>query len=396
MASLSATPGLNPLGDHVVETVHSTKRPFLTIIQSTHASMDGLKRSGLLGRHRRLLQEYLREFDVVVYSSDEADYSAELGVRHVPVPWLPRRFGWRHLAFFLWLVWKAPHMRGVIKVFGSNIPTLPLVRLLSRRPMMVTYQFDYAGLAKISNPDKDFKAMVSQWMERLALTSADLVLVTTSALQCKIESVYRKATFLSPNWVDAAECQEAAGQARDPDLILYAGRLHPIKGVDVLIRAFARVKEAHHNAKLLICGIGEEEQTLRRLVSSLEICKVEFSGAIPNHELLKLMGRAAIFVLPTMTMEGHPKALIEAMACGAACVASKVPGNSDVVVDGETGLLVPPGDVDGLANALTDLMGNVNLRNRLASNAQYSARTYDFHTIVGADKNAIRGLLGQR
>lgn len=116
------------------------KYDILTIIQSTHASLDGLNKTGIFERHKRLLREYSKKFDVVVYSRDTTDYSEELGVEHRPIPWLLEGFGLRYAVYYLWLVLQARKMKGVIKVFGSSISTFSLARILSDRKTMVTYQ----------------------------------------------------------------------------------------------------------------------------------------------------------------------------------------------------------------------------------------------------------------
>jgi glycosyltransferase involved in cell wall biosynthesis len=362
----------------------------LTIIQSTHASLGGFKATGLFERHVRLLQEYAKTFDVVVYSSDTVNYSAALGVVHKPVPWLPNAFGWRHLVYYLWLVAQAPRMRGVIKVIGSNIPTLALVRLLSRRPMMVTYQLNYAEAMRGSEKSL-FKRVVGPRLERLALMPADLVLVTTVWLGEKVKKVYRKPIVLLPNWVDLSPVDLAgSGIQRDENLILYAGRLHWLKGINVLIDAFAQVKCSHPQARLLICGAGEEADNLQNQVKSLAVTDVEFRGRVPNSQVLQLMRSAAIAVLPTLTMEGHPKSLIEAMACGVACVATEVPGNREVITRGRNGLLTPAGDVEALVNTISTLLDDPELRNKLGQNAQRDAQQLSFDVIVPKE---IRTLL---
>jgi len=367
-------------------------RPTLTIIQSTHASLDGFKLNGLLERHRRLLKEYSKTFRVVLYTSDTTDYSAELDVEHHPVPWLPRSFGWRHLMFYLWLIWRSLQMKGVIKVFGSNIPTLPLMKLLSRCPMMVTYQWDYAEVTR-KNERTRLKYWLAPILEMLALRPADLVLVTATWLQDKIHRVYRKKTVLLPNWVDLSVLDQGGEEkTRDKKLIVFAGRLHWAKGVNVLLEAFAYVKQQYSDALLMVCGEGEERNSLENQVKSLHVEGVEFTGRFPNSEVLRLMSRAAIFVLPTLTMEGHPKALIEAMACGAACVATNVQGNKEIIIDGETGLLVPAYDVETLSNVLERLLNDKSLRARLGQAAQVEARRYSFSSIVPREVETLASL----
>ena len=367
-------------------------KPTLTIIQSTHASLAGFQQMGLLERHRRLLAEYSKVFRVVQYSCDEADYSAQLGVEHRPVPWLPRAFGWRHLVFYLWLVWQAPRMKGVIKVFGSNIPTLPLVKLLSGRPMMVTYQFDYARQTQKNEP-KGLKHWLPPFLERLALSPADLVLVTADWLEEKAQRVYHKKTVLLPNWVDVGVLEQVGtDKTRDEKTVLYAGRLHWSKGINILIDAFVKVKQRHPDAMLTICGEGEERERLEAQVKSLSLNDVQFRGGVPNAEVLRLMSKAAVFVLPTLTMEGHPKALIEAMACGAACVASSVAGNRSVIVHGENGLLVPPNDSARLADVLSRLLDDKTLRTRLGWKARENALQYNFNAVVSSEMHILLSL----
>lgn len=359
--------------------------------------MGGLKATGLFERHARLVQEYAKTFDVVVYSSDSIDYSAELGVVHKPVPWLPNAFGWRHLVFYLWLVWQAPQMHGVTKVFGSNIPTLFLVRLLSGCPMMVTYQLNYAEAMRGSERNP-LKRLLGPLLERLALSPADLVLVTTELLGTKVNTVYRKSTVLLPNWVNLSRVNsEEKNIERSKDLILYAGRLHWLKGVNILIEAFAQIKPSHAQARLVICGAGEEneESKLRAQVESLGLTDVEFRERIENTKVLELMHSAAIFVLPTITMEGHPKSLIEAMACGAACVATDVPGIQNVITNGENGLLVPPSDAVALARTISYLLSEPRIGLELGRNAQRDTRQLEFDVVVPQEIQTLLSLHAQ-
>jgi glycosyltransferase involved in cell wall biosynthesis len=365
-------------------------RPILTLIHSTHASLTGFKKTGLFERHCKLVREYAKTFDVVVYSNDVHDFAPELGVAHRFWRGMPRAFGWNHLVYYLWLVAQARQMRGVIKVLGSNIPTLPLVRWLSGAPMLVTYQWDYA--AQTRKNERGIKHWLAPLLEWLALAPADLVLVTVPWLEAKVQRVYHKKTILLPNWVDLSATRNALELARCNGMILYAGRLHPSKGVDVLIRAFARIKPGFPNARLLICGDGEERARLESLIASLKINDVEFRGVLPNAEVLRLMAQTAIFVLPTVTMEGHPKSLIEAMASGAACVVSDVPGNREMVEPERTALIVPPKDVNVLACALEWLLADRELRSKLGENARAQAMQIDRDQMIEKEIQTLRSL----
>lgn len=360
-------------------------RPVLTIIQVTHASLEGFEHTGLLDRHRRLLEAYARTFEVVVHSSDRDDYSARLGVTHRPFRWLPRAGGLRHAAFYLGLLFRAPRMTGVLKVIGSNIPTLPLVRRLSGRPMAVTYQYDYAANAAAESGAGSLRARLSALMERLALCAADLVYVTTPRLQAKVRDRYHRPTVLLPNWVPDPPDDAGPPRDRETGLIVYAGRLHRAKGLDGLMQAFHAARVGHPGARLEILGSGEERERLEALAAQLNPGSVSFRGTVPHDTVLERLEACAIFVLATTTMEGQPKALLEAMARGAACVVTDVPGNRDLVVDGISGLLVPPGDSAALARALERLLGDPALRARLGHAARLQLRSASFSEVVARD-----------
>lgn len=358
--------------------------PSLTIILSTHSSLEGMDKSGLLDRYKRLLDEYSKYFRVILYTSDSNDFSKYLNVEHHFIRGLTNIWGLRHLFFFMWLILQSPYMQGVVKVVGSNIPTLFLVKWLSKSPMVVTYQFDYAGFAELTY-GKGLRAIISRYMEKLALKPADLILVTTPSLEAKIKSSYNKPTALIPNWVTVEEIHHIDFSDRDFNMILYAGRLHRTKGVNVLIEAVAHcVNIRPSSIRLVICGAGEDRVHLEKLSHSLQV-KTEFQGSLPNSEILHLMSKSAIFVLPTLTAEGHPKALIEAMACGMACVVSDVEGNNDLIQNGKNGLIVPANNVDALSIAINKLLNDPALIYDLGVNAKKDSQVFDFHSVVSKE-----------
>jgi glycosyltransferase involved in cell wall biosynthesis len=362
-------------------------RPDLTIIHTTAASLQGFQAIGLFSRHRRLLRAYAEAFDVVVYSPDNLDFSAELGLPHYRPPWLPRLPGLRHLLYYLWLVWRAPSMKGVVKVIGASLVTLGLIKQLSGCPVIVTYEWDYAEQTRRSEKNP-LRRWLAPWVEWLGVWPADLVATTTDWLQAKIHRDYHKPTVILPEWVDL----DLGGgpPARDSTTIVYAGRLHWSKGVDVLLAAFERAAPRHPEARLVICGAGPERERLEALAAP--IAGVSLRGMVPNVEVVRLLRSAAISVLPTITMEGQPKALVEALKCGTACIATAVPGSQELITDGVTGLLVPPKSVEALAAALDRLLADGALRARLGQNAVERAARFDFDLVLRQDIQAMQGL----
>lgn len=367
--------------------------PRLAVIQSSHASLGGLRTSGLLDRHARTLRAYRRYFDVTVYSMDTGDFSDALGVRHVPAPWLPRTRGLRHVVFWVWLILRARSMGSLVKVFGSNTPTLWIVKLLSGSTLVVTYQYDYADYRVREHGAHSLQASVARLLVGLSLWPADLVIVTTPTLAEKVEGQYRKKIVLLPNWLDLESIDDFRKVRHDdPPTVLYAGRLHHTKGIGVLLDAFAEVQKPQPNARLIICGQGSEEAALRRHVTARRLGGVTFAGPLENRDVLQYMSMASVFVLPTLTAEGHPKALLEAMACGTPCVASDVPGNRDVIDAGITGLLVAPGDAGALADAVSRVLADSALANGLGVAAAAAMRPLAFETIIDKDLESLRAV----
>jgi len=145
---------------------------------------------------------------------------------------------------------------------------------------------------------------------------------------------------------------DAAQRAATP-VFAYLGRLKKYKGVDLVIRAFARVGDPR--AVLEIAGEGDFRPALESLVASLDLAaRVRFLGYVSESEKLALLRRAwaTVFASPK---EGWGLTNIEASACGTPVVASNSPGIRESVRHGETGFLVPHGDLDAMAAAMRTL-----------------------------------------
>jgi len=156
-------------------------------------------------------------------------------------------------------------------------------------------------------------------------------------------------------------------------IVLFVGHLMPRKGPDVLLRAFSRVAQEFPGARLVIVGSGEDEGALRLLSRDLGVAtRTDWLGLIPHDELPAYFVAADVFVLPSWS-EGFPHVLMEAAACGVPAVASNIPGNSGLVVEGVTGLLFEPGDVGGLAEGLRKLLADPCLRGSMAASARNRA-----------------------
>lgn len=137
-------------------------------------------------------------------------------------------------------------------------------------------------------------------------------------------------------------------------------RLSDVKGHEYLIRAFDLVVKRIPDAQLLIVGEGKTEQALHRLVGQLGIAKsVIFVRSVDDTRAV--LSISDVFVMPSL-QEGLGLALMEAMACGVASVASNIGGLKALIQDQKTGLLVEPKDVQALAGAIVSLLSQAELR----------------------------------
>ena len=154
--------------------------------------------------------------------------------------------------------------------------------------------------------------------------------------------------------IDTAQYTPASDRrAREP-LFAYVGRLRKYKRVDLIIQAFAKLKAP--GARLDIAGAGDARESLERLAQSLDLGgRVRFLGRISESEKVELMRRAWALTF-TSPKEGWGITNLEAAACGTPVIASNSPGIRESVRDGQTGYLVPHGDVVSLTAAMSRLV----------------------------------------
>ncbi len=175
-----------------------------------------------------------------------------------------------------------------------------------------------------------------------------------------------------PNGVDTSVFRAPASppeNPHDPWLITVA-RLSPQKGYEVLLEAMSEVSRQTPAARLRIVGDGELRDEIVQRVRSLGLEeKVLMDGAMSQRDVADRLAAADVFVLASR-YEGSPHALVEAMACGLACVATDVSGVRDFISDPALGRVVPVGDAPALAAAIQELLADPPLRDRVGARAR--------------------------
>ncbi len=192
---------------------------------------------------------------------------------------------------------------------------------------------------------------------------------------------------------DSASDNPASGNPASEDAFVIGavGRFHGPKGLDVLIRAFAKARQTREHMWLVLAGDGPDDAALRALVDSLGLQDaVRFLGF--QKDPRPLYPGFDLYVLPSLK-EGSPNALLEAMGRGCACVASNVGGVPEAIIDGESGCLVPPSDPDALARVLLELADDPDRRRRLADAARERVEShFDLEQMIRAHEELYLSL----
>jgi glycosyltransferase involved in cell wall biosynthesis len=282
-------------------------------------------------------------------------------------------------------------------VAHSPVPFMADVagRAVGDRPFVLTY---HAGRLAKGRPVFDLAATAYErvglpWLLRRASAvihySPDFARLNARLLQGK--------EYVVPPGVKLTDFSPSAAGSSSPS-VLYVGRMERSsrwKGVRHVIDAAPRVLRSVPELTVDLVGSGDDVPSLKRYVRSKGLERVvHFHDALGAPELAERYRRAGVVVLAsTASAESFGMALLEAGACGRPVVASRVGGVPNAVVDGETGLLVPPGDVDALADALTAVLVDDDLARFLGRRAEERARAeFAWESRVDATREILEGV----
>ena len=214
----------------------------------------------------------------------------------------------------------------------------------------------------------------------LVFRSTPTVAVSNSTAEdLSRRGIPRSRIEVIPNGVDLDVFTPVAqGQHFSEPTLLYVGRLKRYKRIDLLIRAVASLVRRGTPCRLLVAGRGDDRPRLDALRESLGVAdQVEFLGFVTEAEKGQLLQKSWINTM-TSVKEGWGIVNLEAAACGTPTIASDVPGLRDSVVDGQTGFLVPHGDVEALSRRIEELLGDEDQRARLGRGAREFAEGFSW------------------
>ena len=178
-----------------------------------------------------------------------------------------------------------------------------------------------------------------------------------------------------------------------PVKFLFLGRIGERKGAFDLIKAFSLLPEGEkNNSELIMAGDGDLEEA-RNLVDHLNVSdQITFPGWIDTEERDRLLDQGSVFVLPSYN-EGLPLSMLEAMAWGLPVIVTPVGGISEIVHDGENGLVVEPSNIEQLSGAMESLIVNEDLRTSLGDQGRKSVEPLDIKNYWLSFLNIYRSAL---
>ncbi|MBM4434173.1 MAG: glycosyltransferase family 4 protein [Chloroflexi bacterium] len=230
------------------------------------------------------------------------------------------------------------------------------------------------------------------YMKKLAARIA----VSTAAMHF-VSSYFPGEYRIIPNGVDVDFYASARPfpEYRDGKVnILFVGRLEPRKGAMYLLRAYALLRRHRPDTRLIFVSAGRQLGAMRRFVRENGLTDVLFAGRVGDVDKARFYRTADIFCAPSTGQESFGIVLLEAMAAGRAVVASDIHGYKKVVQRSVTGLLVEPKDPEALCRALTQLVDDPSLRERLGQAGAARAREFDWEHVarqlVGVYEEVVR------
>ena len=226
--------------------------------------------------------------------------------------------------------------------------------------------------------------------KKAVLKNSDATIALTNNMKIAMQKIYDKSISVIPNGCDPTKFENLSKRdlrdklkiKEDKKIMIFVGRLHPIKGLHYLIEAMRIIHQKYPKSRLLIVGDGEDRNNLENLVKKLNLNKyVSFIGMVPNETVPEYMVASDVFVLPSLS-EGFPTVILEAMASGIPIVATKVRGVPEIIKDGENGFLVEPRNSEEIAEKVLLLLNKDELRKRISEKNIEEVKRYHWESIA--------------
>jgi phosphatidylinositol alpha-1,6-mannosyltransferase len=239
-------------------------------------------------------------------------------------------------------------------------------------------------------------------LKRRVLNQADAVTVVSREIATHLGHHIHKPLIHISMGVDLERFAMRERLPNATPAVLFVGRLAAKKGLDRLIRAMADPRLIDRAVQLRVVGDGPLREGLENLALTLGVSsRVSFIGPLPHEGVAQEMQRAAIFCAPFVVAsdgdrEGTPTVLIEAAASGVPIITSDIGGCGDIVVPGQSGWLLPPGDEIALADAMVDALDNGAKTREMAIQARRMVEEYSWTRVAARYADVLESIRGSR
>jgi glycosyltransferase involved in cell wall biosynthesis len=239
-------------------------------------------------------------------------------------------------------------------------------------------------------------------VELFVIRGSSIVIAPNEKLKEEALAYGAKAVNIIPNFIETKKIDQIAsksclrkkfGFSTNTKVLLFVGRLHPVKNVDLILKSFARLKEPK-NCILIVIGDGPEKQRLMDLALSLGIDKrVRFEGFKSKNEVLEYMKAADLLVLASI-VEGQPRVILESWACQLPVVASRVTGITNLVTDRYDGLLFDLPSEEQFCEAISSVF-ETDISKTIVTNANKNMNLYSEENVLFGQEIAVKNFLSK-
>lgn len=268
---------------------------------------------------------------------------------------------------------------------------------LKRKPLVVTYHNDIIG-----NGFADYIArFYNSTALKLLLNQADRIIITqpnylNSSLYLED---YSDKVEVIPNGVDVEKFRPI-NVAKEKNTLFFLSLLdefHQYKGLDYLLKALIKVKREILDIKLIVGGKGVLLDHYTNLANEYGLKdNVEFHGFIPDEKIVEYYNKCSVFVLPSISskQEGFGIVVLEALACETPVISTEIVGAAADVKKSKSGIIIPPKDVDELADAIITMVSDDHKLKEMGKNGRiFVEKSYTWYKVAKMMENVYKELL---
>lgn len=351
---------------HGATNVHMNRH--LVLFFTRGVSLRTWSMVGMLDReialYQRLMEHGYRVSFVTYGDATDLDYCAELGGISIlcNVSGLPLERYEEDLFEIHGRELRSAHVFKTNQTYGGEL-VLKAARIFDK-PLIARCGYMWSWNAEREHGRDSAVAREARRVEETVFSAAQRVVVTSQTMRSDLMNripAVSPPIWVIPNYVDV-DLFQPQDSSHEETAVLFIGRIAPEKNLDALLRAIQPL-----DLRLILVGEGKLRPHLQARFGDLD-GRVTWEGNVPNRDLPGYLARAKPFVLPSL-YEGHPKVLIEAMACSVPVLGADSPGIRNLVTHGDTGYLCGT-DALSIRRALQELLGDPDLCREIGANAR--------------------------